>query len=37
MNTASLLAQWLTPVHELIASMGWMGAVLWILVKIRAN
>jgi len=36
MNTATLLTQWLTPVHELIASLGWIGAVIWIVLKILA-
>jgi len=34
MNTATLLSQWLTPVHELLASLGWIGAVIWIVLKI---
>ncbi|MHC9085491.1 NADH-quinone oxidoreductase subunit NuoH [Luteimonas sp. RIT-PG2_3] len=33
-NTASLLAGVLQPVHELILSLGWIGVVLWIVLKI---
>jgi len=34
MNTATLLTQWLSPVHEMITSLGWIGAVIWIVLKI---
>lgn len=34
MNTATLLSQWTDPLHAFLLSLGWIGGVIWIVLKI---